>query len=457
MTPRIECARASSRCTSSRNRVRSVRERRDAGPDTLAASRAVQQHGGAKAAALALRQVHAFWDELLGSQRVSTPDAAFDLLANGWLPYAAVAGAMGGTPAQQLQGALAAAHGNPAVLRDALLRAARADIGAEGRPVEDFLWLPYALHRYAGITGDYGILREPAGGDPSSGTRLARDDLYQYCVHGLRGCLRFGVHGMPLQDARMHEGEEELDARGESVLLAFLLAAVLQRFAEVADRRADFGFATTCRGAALALKAQAEEYGWNGAAYGDGGAATQAWAAMAGAEPGRVQAVLAALGTSEVRDGRTAAWAALALAGQGAGTPAWELARRLNPLAPDGATRVRFSGAPCFMMDGATAGWTQLLLSDALLGLQRTVDRLAPAPLLPLGWDSLRFRYRNGRTDYHVTVLPAITGELLVFDGTPQQERVIELVDDGREHKVELYVERKPGDALAGHQPTSQE
>ncbi|MFN3792132.1 glucoamylase family protein, partial [Massilia sp.] len=287
-----------------------------AGPDALAASRAVQQYGGSKAAALALRQVHAFWDELLGSQRVSTPDAAFDLYANAWLPYAAVAGAMGGTPAQQLQGALAAAHGSPAVLREALLRAARADIGAAGRPVEDFLWLPYALHRYAGITGDYGILREPAGGDPSSGTRLARDDLYQVCVHGLRGCLRFGVHGMPLRQARMHEGEEELDARPESVLLAFQLAAVLQRFAEVADRRADFGFATTCRGAALALKAQAEEYGWNGAAYGDGGAATQAWAAMAGAAPARVKAVLAALDAGAEQDGRTLAWAALALAGQ---------------------------------------------------------------------------------------------------------------------------------------------
>jgi cellobiose phosphorylase len=432
-----------------------------AGPDSLAASRAVQQHGGAKAAALALRQVHAFWDELLGSQRVSTPDAAFDLYANGWLPYAAVAGAMGGTPAQQLQGAMAAVHGNPAVLRDALLRAARADIGAEGRPVEDFLWLPYALHRYVGITGDYGILREPAGGDPSSGTRLARDDLYQVCVHGLRGCLRFGVHGMPLQDARMHEGDEELDARPESVLLAFLLAAVLQRFAEVADRRADFGFATTCRGAALALKAQAEEYGWNGAAYGDGGAATQAWAAMAGATPGRIQAVLAALDTREVQDGRTAAWAALALAAEGAGTPAWELVRRLNPLAPDAGTRVRPAGAPWLMMDavggGTAAGWAQLLLSDALLGLQRTVDCLALAPLLPLGWDSLRFRYCNGRTDYHVTVLPATTGELLVLDGTPQPERAIELVDDGREHTVELYVERRPGDALAGHQTTSQE
>jgi cellobiose phosphorylase len=345
-------------------------------------------------------------------------------------------------------------------LRDALLRAARADIGAAGAPVEDFLWLPYALHRYVGVTGDYGILREPAGGDPSSGTRLARDDLYQVCVHGLRGCLRFGLHGMPLQDARMHEDEQELDARGESVRLAFLLAAVLQRFAEVADRRADFGFATTCRGAALALKAQAEEYGWNGVAYGDGDAATQAWAAMAGAAPGRVKAALAALDVSRVQDQRTAAWTALALAGEGAGTRAWELARRLNPLAQadGGGTRMRSAGAPCFMMDGAqsaqsapAAGWTQMLLTDALLGLQRTVDRLALAPLLPAGWDSIGFRYRNGRTDYHIAVLPATTGELLVLDGAPQQGMTIELVDDGREHKVELYVERRPEDALAGH------
>lgn len=430
-----------------------------AGPDSLAASRSVQEHGGAKAAARALRQVHALWDELLGSVRVSTPDAAFDLFANGWLPYAALAGSMGGTPAQQLQGAMAAVHGGPELLRDALLRAAREDIGAAGAPVEDFLWLPYALQRYVSVTGDYGILREPAGGDPSSGTRLARDDLYQYCVHGLRGCLRFGLHGMPLQDARMHEDEQELDARPENAGLAFLLATVLQRFAEVADRRADFGFATTCRGAALALKAQAEEYGWNGAAYGDAGGdpAAQAWAAMAGADPERVKAALGALAAADAQDGRSAAWTALALAGEGAGTSAWELACSLNPLGgrdkPEAS--VRCGAAPCFMMDGAhagpVAGWTYVLLTDALLGLGRSVDRMALAPLLPVGWDSLRFRYRSGRTGYQVTVLPATVGELLVLDGEPQQGTAIELVDDGREHKLELYVERRPGDALAGH------
>jgi len=426
-------------------------------PDSLAASRSVQQHGGAKAAARVLRQVHAYWDELLGSVRVATPAPGFDLLANGWLPYAAVAGAMGGAPAGQLQGAMAAVHGSPATLRSALLRAAREDIGAQGSPVEDFLWLPYALHRYVSITGDYGVLREPAGGDPSSGTRLARDDLYQVCVHGLRGCLRFGVHGMPLQDARMHDEPHEADERIESVRLAFMLATVLQRFAEVADRRADFGFATTCRGAALALKAQVEEYGWDGDAYGRGerDPATQAWAAMAGANPGRVGAVLGAVDGAATLDARTAAWAALALADAGAATRAWALAGALAPLGQEGerGARVRCAGAPCFMMGGMctvqAAGWTYVLLTDALLGIRRAVDRVTLAPLLPAGWDSLRFRYRTGRTDYLVSVLPATVGELLVLDGAPQPGRAIELVDDGREHKVELYVERGPGEALA--------
>lgn len=423
-----------------------------AGPDSLAASRMVQQHGGAKGAALALRQVHAYWDELLGSVRVSTPDPAFDLVANGWLPYAALSATRGGTPGEQLQGALGAVHGSPETLRATVLRAAREDIGAEGRPVEDFLWLPWALHRYVSVIGDYGILREPAGGAPSSGTRLARDDLYQVCVHGLRGCLRFGPRGLPLLDARLHEDEQDLEERPESLQLAFVLVTVLQRFAEVADRRADFGFAITCRGAALALRAQAEEHGWDGAAYALEGEqadpATQAWAAIAGAEPERVVSALDILDNAALPDARTAAWAALALAGEGAGTPAWE---RVRTLAAPGTARVRCTDAPCFMMDGVASGWLHVLLTDGLLGLRRAVDHMALAPLLPEGWDSLRFRYRIGRTDWLVAVLRATVGEGMLLDGAPQSSDTIELADDAREHKVERYVERRPGDARAGH------
>ncbi|GAB3381098.1 GH36-type glycosyl hydrolase domain-containing protein [Massilia agri] len=410
-----------------------------AGPSVLAASQAVQQHGGARGAARALRALHAHWDALLGSVRVATPGPSFDLFANGWLPYAALALTSGEAPARQLQGALAALHGSPATLREALLRAARADIGSAGAAVEDFLWLPWALQRYIAVSGDYGILREPAGGDPSSGTRLAHDDLYQYCVHGLRGCLRFGEHGLPLQDARMHEDGEDMPERPEDLRLAFLLAAVLQHFADVADRRADFGFATTCRGAALALMAQAEEHGWNGEAYGEGDAATQAWAALAGAEPGRVAAALSR--QDRAPDARTAAWLGLALAKQGAATRAWALAME----AP-----VRPLATPYFMMDGAASGWTCLLLYDALLGIGRAADRLALAPLLPAAWEGLRLRYRAGRADYDVQVRHAGQGEALLLDGRPQADNIIDPLDDGREHQVELYVERRPGDVLPG-------
>ena len=420
--------------------------------NNLAASRAVEQHGGVQGAARALRVLHAYWDSLLGNLRVRTPEPAFDLFAGGWLSYGAVAPTFGAAPAQALQGAMAALHGSPATLRDALLRAARADLGRAGAPVEDFLWLPYALQRYVAVTGDYGVLREAAGGDPSSGTRLANDDLYQVCVHGLRGCLRFGANGLPLRAARMHEDEaqERSASRPEDLRLAFLLVTVLQRFAEVADRRADFGFATTCRGAALALLAQAEAHGWDGGgAYGNGDVATQAWAALAGADPERVSTALAAIDETHVA-GRSAAWLGLALAGQGAATRAWRIALQANPLA-----RVRYAGAPCFMMDGEVspapdgpaAAWTCMLLSDALLGIDRAVDRLALAPLLPAGWDGLRLRWRAGRADYDIGVRHAAGAEALLLDGRPQPDKVIEPVDDGREHKVELQVERRPGDA----------
>lgn len=421
-------------------------------PGSLAASRAVQQHGGAKGAAQVLREVHAYWDALLGGVRVATPEPAFDLFANGWLAYGAVAGTLGGAPAQQLQGAMAALHGSPATLRAALLRAARADIGSAGAPVEDFLWLPYALQRYLAVTGDYGVLREPAGGDPSSGTRLARDDLYQVCVHGLRGCLRFGEHGLPLRGARMHEDESGLAGRQEDLRLAFLLATVLQRFAEVADRRADFGFATTCRGAALALLAQAEAHGWDGKAeggkYGDGDAATQAWAALAGADPARVSMALAGLAEAEAtwEDGRTAAWLGFALAGQGAATRAWGLALQASPVARGAGASVRYGGAPCFTMDGPASAWTGMLLSDALLGIGRTVDSLALAPLLPAVWEGLRFRYRAGRADYEVEVRRATRGEAMILDGQRWPDDKIEPADDGREHKVALHVEHRTGD-----------
>jgi cellobiose phosphorylase len=59
-------------------------------------------------------------------------------------------------------------------------------------------------------------------------------------------------------------GEE---GKGESVWLAFFLFEVLQRFAEVADRRGDATFATECREQARNVAANVEQNAWDGQWY----------------------------------------------------------------------------------------------------------------------------------------------------------------------------------------------
>ncbi|OON59978.1 hypothetical protein B0920_22155 [Massilia sp. KIM] len=464
-----------------------------AGPGSLDASRVVQRHGGAAAAAAAWEQLRAWWDATLGCVELRSPDPALDLLVNGWLPYQSIAAAMGErSPALRLQASLAALHARPELVREQLLRAAQdfAQAGTgDGAPyVADYLWLPFVLARYLAATGDHALLGEsPAG----------REDLYQHCVHGLRGCLRFGERGLPLAGARLHGEAQGPGSRSESVQLAFFMGLVLQRFAEVAERRGDFGFATTCSGAALALAAQAEEHGWDGEWYrwaylDDGGAlgsqasgacrldlATQAWALLAGAARGEAAMRAAALrldGEAAARseppaDGqwapgldacpgqehRATAWAAMALARLDEGARAWQLARLLDPAArsanPDACAR--YAAPPYFLTDGlrtiapnagrafggcytVAPAWTWLLVVEALLGLERQGQRLLLAPCAPPGEGELVLRYRYRRTIYEISVRAGAGGQGLTLDGVPLAEPGIVLADDARLHRVQL-------------------
>ncbi|WP_373888885.1 GH36-type glycosyl hydrolase domain-containing protein [Massilia sp. ST3] len=456
-----------------------------AGPGSLDASRVVQRHGGAQAAAAAWEQIRRWWEDTLGVVELHSSDPSFDRLANGWLLYQAIAGAMGARSfALRLQSALAALHARPELLREQLLRAARDSAGGPPPPVEDFLWLPFAVARYAAVTGDHAVLGEHPVDQG--------DDLYQHCVHGLRGCLQFGARGLPLAAARLHHEAQGPGSRTESVQLSFFMNLVLLRFAEVADRRGDFGFATTCRGAALALAAQTEEHGWDGAWYrwaflGDGTAlgsganalcridlATQAWALLAGA-PRAPQAMDAVRGLAERsdppfdrhwadgldawpgQDHRAAAWAGIGFARLGDARQAWELARLLDP-----ARRTvteedceRYAGPPYFLTDGVrtiephaghaiggcytgAAAWTWLLVAESLLGLERSGQRLLLAPRLPPDWPAFRLRYRYRRTIYEIAVQRGGGAQGMTLDGEPVPEDGIALVDDARLHRIEL-------------------
>ncbi|WP_373999890.1 GH36-type glycosyl hydrolase domain-containing protein [Massilia sp. AB1] len=469
------------------------------GPGSLDASRMVQRHGGAQGASAAWEQLRRWWEDTLGCVELASAEPKLDLLANGWLLYQAINCTMGAPAfAIRLQSALAALHARPELLRDQLLRAAREVEAGPPPAAEDFLWLPFALARYLAVTGDQSVLGEnPVEAGESGASRVAAvEDLYQHCVHGLRGCLQFGARGLPLAGARLHEEAHGPGSRTESVQLGFFMGVVLQRFAEVADRRGDFGFATTCRGAALALSAQLEEHGWDGQWYrwaylADGGVlgssanglcridlASQAWALQAGAAQA-TQAMEAAgerlLGGLALRseppydrhwaegldawpgqDHRAAAWSGIGFARMDDAARAWQAARTLDPTArtATAADCARYAAPPYFLTDGVrtiepdagraiggcytgAAAWAWLLIVESLLGLERVGQRLLLAPRLAPGMPGFRLRYRYRRTIYEI-VVSRDGEEGMTLDGEPLPEPSIMLADDARLHRIEV-------------------
>ncbi|MFZ1829729.1 MAG: glucoamylase family protein [Candidatus Competibacteraceae bacterium] len=156
-----------------------------------------------------------------------------------------------------------------------------------------------------------------------------------------------------------------------------------------------------------------------------------------------------------------AIWAAMAFAALG-DQRAWELLAMINPVnharSPETVATYKvepyvvaadvYAVSPHIGRGGWTwytgsAGWLYRLIVESLLGLRLEGNTLSIAPCLPADWRGFTLRYRYRETTYAIAVTQTAgaTREMRVtVDGVDQPEAVIPLVDDHREHVVEVRI-----------------
>ena len=176
--------------------------------------------------------------------------------------------------------------------------------------------------------------------------------------------------------------------------------------------------------------------------------------------PGYIQGYVKGIRENGGQYTHAAVWTAMAFAALGDAERAWELFAMLDPIhharSPQAVALYKiepyviagdvYAFAPHAGRGGwswytGSAAWMYRFLLESLLGLEVEAGQLRFAPCVPQEWTSFKVHFRYRQTRYHVTVLRSpqwVGAPRLTVDGVTQPGQTIALVDDRREHLIEL-------------------
>jgi cyclic beta-1,2-glucan synthetase len=190
-------------------------------------------------------------------------------------------------------------------------------------------------------------------------------------------------------------------------------------------------------------------------------------------DPGYIKGYLPGIRENGGQYTHAAIWTAWAFAHLGDGKRAGELFNLLNPIlhsdSKEKADEYRvepfvicsdiYSEPPFLHRGGWTwytgsAAWMYRFGLTALLGFKKTGDTLHIDPVIPPTWDGFEITYQFGKTSYLIKVNNpshiAHNVQLVKLDGKTLEPKAIPLVNDGREHTVEVIM----GDQGESYTPT---